>query len=317
MHGFCGSGGAARSAHARPEAVNAPTETPLIAVDSDGCVFDTMASKQIRCFHPEIIRWWGLEAAAALVRETAEFVNLRSAWRGLNRFVALLKTFDLLCARPGFAASGAPMPDTRALRRFVESGDPLSNESLRRRAEATGDAELRRLLNWSLAVNERVAREAPRGPPFAGAAEALRAAAARAVVIVVSQTPNEALEREWRDSGLRPLVRAVWGQEHGTKAAMLRAAAARWGAARAMMIGDAPGDLRAAREAGAAFYPILPGAEAESWARFRTEALPAFLRNEWTEAAAAAMIARFEASLPATPPWGQLRCPDSAGIGGG
>jgi phosphoglycolate phosphatase-like HAD superfamily hydrolase len=288
-----------------PPTPPAGAEPALIAVDSDGCVFDTMAAKQIRCFHPEIIRCWGWEAVAPLVRETAEFVNLRSAWRGSNRFVALLKTFELLAERPEFTAAGAPPPPTDALRRFVESGYPLSNERLRRLAEETGDVELRRLLDWSRAVNARVAREASSGAPFPGAPEALRAAAeGGAILIVVSQTPEETLEREWRESGLRALVRTVWGQERGTKAEMLRRAAAQWGARRLLMIGDAPGDLRAARAGGAAFYPILPnGEEAASWARFRTEVLPRFLRHAWTSADASAIVARFERLLPETPPW--------------
>ena len=39
------------------------------------------------------------------------------------------------------------------------------------------------------------------------------------------------------------------------------------------MIGDAPGDLKAAEKNGVFFYPILVGKEDCSWDRLRTEAI--------------------------------------------
>ena len=41
-------------------------------------------------------------------------------------------------------------------------------------------------------------------------------------------------------------------------------------------------DGQAAHEAGARFYPILPGREEESWKRFREEILPLFLSGGYT-----------------------------------
>ena len=46
---------------------------------------------------------------------------------------------------------------------------------------------------------------------------------------------------------------------------------------RILMIGDAPGDLKAARANGALFYPINPGAEDLSWKRFHDEAFDRFV----------------------------------------
>jgi superfamily I DNA/RNA helicase len=42
------------------------------------------------------------------------------------------------------------------------------------------------------------------------------------------------------------------------------------------MIGDAPGDFKAAKSNHALFYPIVPGREEESWQRFYEEALERF-----------------------------------------
>ena len=60
-------------------------------VDSDGCVFDSVAVKQRLFFHDETIRCWSLEKVGPEVRALSEEVNLRSRWRGANRFVALCR----------------------------------------------------------------------------------------------------------------------------------------------------------------------------------------------------------------------------------
>jgi hypothetical protein len=69
------------------------------------------------------------------------------------------------------------------------------------------------------------------------------------------------------------------------------------------MIGDAPGDMKAAKANDALFYPINPGHEAASWQRFYEEAAAKFLAGEYAGEYEAAVIAEFEAVLPDTPPW--------------
>src|SRR5512143_2748137 len=72
----------------------------FIGIDSDGCAFDTMEIKHKECFIPNIINYWNLQAVSKFAREAAEFVNLYSKWRGINRFPALVMVFDLLAQRP-------------------------------------------------------------------------------------------------------------------------------------------------------------------------------------------------------------------------
>ncbi|HFD39494.1 MAG TPA: HAD family hydrolase, partial [Anaerolineae bacterium] len=74
---------------------------------------------------------------------------------------------------------------------------------------------------------------------------------------------------------------------------------------RILMIGDAPGDLRAARANDALFYPINPGHEEESWRRFYEEAMHRFLNGTYAGTYEARLIEEFEALLPDTPPWGK------------
>jgi len=68
----------------------------FVGIDSDGCVFDTMEIKHKECFTPNIIKHWGLQPVSKYAREAAEFVNLYSQWRGINRWPALMMVFDLL-----------------------------------------------------------------------------------------------------------------------------------------------------------------------------------------------------------------------------
>jgi len=143
-----------------------PKHDTFVGIDSDGCVFDTMEVKQKQHFHPLIIKFWGLEAIEPQVRQAAEFVNLYSKWRGQNRFPALLKVFELLHDWPEVKKSGVKLPETASLRAYCESGLPLGNNTLLAEAERTGDPELRRLAEWSMAVNRDIAENMIRIPPF-------------------------------------------------------------------------------------------------------------------------------------------------------
>lgn len=68
-----------------------PKHAYLVGIDSDGCAFDTMELKHKECFIPNTIHYWGLQGVSKYAREAAEFVNLYSKSRGVNRFPALVE----------------------------------------------------------------------------------------------------------------------------------------------------------------------------------------------------------------------------------
>ena len=281
-----------------------PQHNALVGLDSDGCVFPTMELKQKRCFHGEIVKHWHLEEVDRQVRECAEFINLYSRWRGTNRFPALLLTFELLAERPEVLATGVKLPNTAALRHYINSGLPMSNATLEKEAKRTGDCELARLLAWSLAVNANIERIAKNIPPFKGVLESLKIIQHHADLIVVSQTPEEALVREWKENALDHFPAVIAGQELGTKTEHLQLAAGnKYAAGCVLMVGDALGDLRAAEAAHALFYPVNPGHEAESWQRFHADAFDKFLTGTFAGVYQATRIREFEALLPELPPW--------------
>jgi phosphoglycolate phosphatase-like HAD superfamily hydrolase len=273
-----------------------PRHTLLAAVDSDGCVFDSMTIKQ-RIFHTGILRTWGLEHCEAEFRRVAEWTALFSPWRGLNRFELLLQIFrNLDKAQPFFPTIGKA-PDFSALEAFVLSGVPRSVGELAKRVDATGDPELARILDWSRTVSREIAAVAEL-PVFPGAVQGLKALRA------VSQTAEEALVREWRNADLDGLVEVIAGAELGSKAESLRTAmAGRYGTEQTVMIGDAPGDLEAARAVGCLFFPILPGAEATSWEELQTEGLVRLRQGRFAGAYQQELLTRFRAVLSDVPSW--------------
>ena len=276
----------------------------FVGIDSDGCVFDTMEIKHKECFTPNIIKHWGLQAVSKYAREAAEFVNLYSTWRGVNRWPALIKVFDLLRERPEVQRRHAEIPEAPSIRAFIASGRPLSNDSLREVVQETNDPELKRALAWSEAVNATIADMVHGVPPFPYVRESLTAITKHADAIVVSQTPVEALVREWQEHDIDGWVKVIAGQEMGKKTEHIRwASEGRYADDHKLMIGDAPGDLKAARDNGAFFYPVNPGHEEESWQRFHEEAFDRFIAGTYAGAYKDELIASFEAALPSVPPW--------------
>jgi phosphoglycolate phosphatase-like HAD superfamily hydrolase len=279
----------------------------FIGIDSDGCAFDTMEIKHKECFIPNIIKHYRLAAVSKLAREAAEFVNLYSRWRGINRFPGLVLTIDILGGRPEVLARRAHLPTLTGLRKWIESGAKLSNPALKAALAATGDIDLAVALEWSVAVNRAISETVKDVPPFLFVRESLQSLQGRADVMVVSGTPGEALAREWEEHSLDPYVALIAGQELGSKQEQLALAArGRYEPEKILMIGDAIGDYDAAKANGALFYPIDPGFEDQSWQRFFEEALPRFFAGNYAGDYMAAQVARFEKLLPEQPPWKHL-----------
>ncbi|MDD4891138.1 MAG: HAD family hydrolase [Phycisphaerae bacterium] len=282
----------------------APAHDFFVGVDSDGCAFDTMEIKHKECFIPAIIRCWDLQPVSKFAREVAEFVNLYSKWRGTNRFPALLMVFDLLAERPEVAARNASLPNVQPLRDWVARETRLAGPALRAEVERTGNPVLARALDWNNAVNAAIGETVKGVPPFPFVRESLAKVATQADVICVSATPGEALAREWAEHDIAKFCRVIAGQEMGTKKEHLAfAAGGRYAKSHVLMVGDALGDLAAARANGALFYPINPGTEDASWRRFHDEAFARFVSRTYAGDYESRLIRDFENLLPDTPPW--------------
>lgn len=279
-----------------------PERAFLVGIDSDGCVFDSMELKHKECFIPAFIKHYGLQGVSKYAREASEFVNLYSTSRGVNRFPGLVEQLDWLRRRPEVKARGVDVPNPEGLRRWIPRESKLGNPALQRAVEETGDSDLRHALEWSLAVNRAIADMVSGVPPFPYVRECLERLVDDADLLVVSATPGDALTAEWQEHKLAPFVRAIFGQEFGSKKEVL-ALARRYPVGQTLMVGDAPGDCKAAEANACLFFPINPGREEASWRRLFEEGIDRFLNGSFAGNYQTALLEEFNELLPDRPPW--------------
>jgi phosphoglycolate phosphatase-like HAD superfamily hydrolase len=286
----------------RPMFPIAPKHDFLVGIDSDGCVFDSMELKHKECFVPNFINHYELQGVSKFAREAAEFVNLYSKSRGANRFPALVEQLEWLRKRPEVKSRGVNVPVPRGLVDWVNRETKLGNPTLEKAVAETGDEDLKKALAWSLAVNKSIAEMVRAVPPFPYVRECLERFAGRADMIVCSQTPCAALEAEWNEHNLAKYVVAICGQEVASKKEAL-ASAKQYPANHTLMIGDAPGDYKAAVANDCLFFPINPGAEEASWRRLHDEGIARFFEGSFAGTYQKQLLEEFDKFLPERPPW--------------
>lgn len=295
---------------AQPLKAFQPQHEFFVGVDSDGCAFDTMGIKQRECFCPWMIAYFGLQPVAQAARECKEFADLFSKTRGANRHKTVKRIIaELLPTHPMVRQYGFKVPSFPHYFKWVDDpGSLLSDAGLKAAIEKTTDtearSELERALAWSQRVNWAIGETVKGMPPFPFVRESLEKVQPRADAIVVSATPYEALTREWEEHDIARYVQVIAGQEMGTKTQHLNyATKGKYEKNHVLMMGDAPGDLKAAKANDALFYPINPGQEIASWQRFHGEAFDKFIQGQYAGDYEAALIAEFDGYLPELPPW--------------
>ena len=102
----------------------------FVGIDSDGCAFPTMELKHKECFIPNIVKFWKLQSISKYIREIAEWVNLYSIYRGVNRFIALDKTIELIAERGAVKKAEFPLPVMQDIKAYIDSGINLSSSGL-------------------------------------------------------------------------------------------------------------------------------------------------------------------------------------------
>ncbi len=178
-------------------------------------------------------------------------ISLYSMDRGINRFKGLEMTLRE-CVDAGFLQE-----DLTDLREWIGSTDILSNQSLEEQIGKTGSPILKKVLGWSVASNRAIAA-LPESQMFDGVKEALDMMNRYADLAVVSSANREAVEAKWERHGILPYVKAVMTQDCGSKAVCIaRLMEEGYEGDQVLMIGDAPGDQKAAEKNGALFYPAV------------------------------------------------------------
>lgn len=264
----------------------------LVCVDSDGCAMDTMDVKHFRCFGPCMVEEWQLGEWREEILARWNEINLYTMTRGINRFKGLAQALTEINDRY------TPISGVEELADWAASAPELSNGALAEAIKTAKGPALAKALAWSQAVNRSInALPESEKKPFPGVAGALATAHDVADVAVVSSANREAVEEEWARCGLLPSVDVLCCQDSGSKAACIEQLKAKgYAPDHILMVGDAPGDRAAAEKNGVYFYPILVRHEAESWADFVKQALPALTGEDYVAYGAEASR-RFEANL--------------------
>jgi phosphoglycolate phosphatase-like HAD superfamily hydrolase len=287
-----------------------PRKKFFVGIDSDGCAFDTMGIKHRECFCPWMIGCFGLQPVAQAARECKDFADLFSKTRGANRHKTLKLILEkLLPSHPMVKQRGFEVPQLPYYFAWVDDPESvLSNDGLKKAIAEAKDPqakkEFEQVLDWSKKVNQAIADIVKGVPPFPFVQESLEKIRPLADVVVVSATPGEALMREWEEHDIAKYTDVIAGQEMGTKAQHLEyATKGKYEKDCVLMIGDALGDMKAARANDALFFPVVPGKETESWKRFYKEAFDRFIKGKYAGGYEQKLIMEFEVSLPEKPAW--------------
>ena len=275
-----------------PEEINAfkPGKKFFIGIDSDGTAFDSMNIKHINSMLPAAIEVWNIEKGRAEFESGWKQLNLYSMSRGINRFPGLLHMLEQLHS----INDNAFTIDLDPLRNFIEHGESLSNASLQAWINEHPDPLLDDVMRWSKKSDELFEEHTKGLLPFANVEAALALMAGQADIMVVSSAAGKGLDKDWSFSGLNRYVTLLAGQEIGSKKNQLqKAAAGKYAPHAILMIGDAPGDLEAARFVNALFFPVIPGKEEESWIQLREQSLFRFFNGTYQGAYEEQLIEKF------------------------
>lgn len=248
----------------------------LVCVDSDGCAMDTMDVKHERFFGPFAADVFGIQDRETFLKDWNR-INLFSSTRGINRFKALVLTLEEAAKR------GEDFGDISDLKDWATTASSLSNGSLEALIQEKDAEDLKKALDWSQRVNHGIETElAGEDRPFPGVKESLEMITELTDVAIVSSANSEAIDSEWNRHELMPNVDVTYGQESGTKAEAIADLLTKgYEKDHVLMVGDAPGDEKAATSNGVLYFPILFGKEEECWKRLREEAMPKFLNGEF------------------------------------
>lgn len=253
------------------------TKEYLVCIDSDGCVMDTMNVKHFECFGPKIVEEWDLHAYRKEILTIWNKQNLFSKTRGINRFQGLSLLFSTI------TELGIEIEGREVLAQWCKTTPSLSNQALQEEIDRTGNICLKKALSWSYKVNEAIAALPKTDCVFPYAKETLAHLHTYADIAIVSSANQEAIQEEWGRLGCMQYVTILCGQEAGTKAYCIQELKQYYPLSHVMMIGDALSDLKAAKDNGVSFYPILAAKEADSWKQLNDEVADKFFANEITK----------------------------------
>lgn len=248
----------------------------IFCIDSDGCVLNTMNNKHMNYFGPYAAEEWNVENKDKFL-DIWNVINLHSMTRGTNRFLSLVKVFDEM------HKIDSKVLQLKELDAWTKKTNKLSNQALEETLKTNDSLELKKVLDWSTRVNKSLSKQPVKA--FKEAVKCLKAISEVCDIAIVSSGNKEAIVKEWTDNKILAYVKNLFSQEDGSKAVCIKKLIDEEGYDKnnILMIGDAPGDLKAAETNGIRFYPIIYDDEDNCWSELRTNWLNKFINNKISE----------------------------------
>jgi 2-hydroxy-3-keto-5-methylthiopentenyl-1-phosphate phosphatase len=199
------------------------------------------------------------------------------------------------------------IPKLNPIKNWLSLNKILSNEALKQMISELPQSERSEIItvyNWSKEVNNSVKKTVFNLPPMEGALNGINFLKPYADIVVISNTPIRTLNREWSENNITSDVLYIGGQETGTKTEMLDAVAKnKYKNENILIIGDSFGDLNAAKNINALFFPILPLIEEKSWELFNQKGFQNFLDGSFSGEFENKLIEKFHLTLNIKPDW--------------
>ena len=250
----------------------------VICIDSDGTMIDAMNVKHDKCHGDTFIDIFELNDHAEKMHEIWDSINLYEKSRGVNRFIAIIEMFKRIYGK----YLDVNKEELAEFEKWVEKGS-LSHKSVVEEYEKHPTALLKKIVDWSYELNQRISRLTPQDkPPFENGKEALEYALGKVDIAIISSSNMAAIVEEWKAHDLIKYVDVITSQEVGSKGECLATMLTKgYSNKDILMIGDAYPDVDAADENNVYYYPILTRHEAQSWQEFIDKYLDAFINGEY------------------------------------
>lgn len=233
----------------------------VIFIDSDGTVMDSMTFKHLNCFGPAIIEIFHFDNYAKPILEKWNSINLYSLTRGINRFDGIGMLLEYV--NDNFIK----IDILEDYKKWLNIAKTKSNKALEEYI-LNGHENLKPVLDWSNLTNQLINKYKDAVKPFTNASEAISLLAQHFKIIIISSANNKAVMHEWEKFKLLDYVDKVCTQEMGTKEDCIKQEMVELNYDDAIMLGDAVGDLEAAKHNNISFYPIMPKEEDQAWEDF-------------------------------------------------
>ena len=239
----------------------------LICIDSDGTVMDTMTIKHKRCFGPCMIEVFGIEKHVEDILDHWNNTNLYTLTRGINRFQGLEEILNYIESTYKIHFDGVEL-----FYNWVDTTPKFSVELLKEEIDKyPQNIVLKKALEWSNLVNESITKLPP-SMEFDNVRETLKTLSKFADLLCVSSANKQAVEEEWVRRDLKKYFKFIACQDVGSKSTIIHEALKLgYEKENVVMLGDALGDLKAAKDNEVYFYPIIPSREKDSWKKLNDE----------------------------------------------